>query len=160
MEPTTEIKNPFNPSKKAIARVKNPLPPITTCQYCNSSVSIQENKVIYGKNYGDYPWTYVCDNLECRAYVGMHPFTAFPLGTLADYKTREARKSVKKIFINWYTTNDYKRNDAYLKLSIAMGIEHESCHFGWFDVNQCNDAKKALMILTGRKPWMQITQCN
>ncbi len=41
----------------------------------------------------DWPWVYICEG--CGSYVGMHPFTDIPLGTLADAATREARKECK-----------------------------------------------------------------
>ena len=85
---------PWNPSKKAIKKVKHPISPPTKCIYCNIEVIIINNKDIYGKSYGIWPWVYFCKN--CNSFVGMHPKTNIPLGTLADSKTRKARVECKK----------------------------------------------------------------
>ena len=94
-DPKTIQVTPWNPSHKAIARVKNPLPVPDSCPYCGDQVEIKENKVIFGRNTGEWPWIYQCADDNCDAYVGMHPFTHIPLGTLADQETRERRKAAK-----------------------------------------------------------------
>lgn len=141
---------PHNPSKNAIERVLNPLPPITCCHYCGSQVSIEQNKEIYGRNYGDYPWIYLCDSPACKAYVGIHPDTNIPLGTLADAKTRKARKEAKDVFTAWYKTIRIDRGRAYQLLANALKLPKEECHFGWFDVDACEAAKKAVWELKSR----------
>lgn len=134
-----DIKTPWNPSKRAIARVKNPLPAPEQCNCCGSiSVSIVNNSAIYGRSHGKWPWAYRCD--YCRAYVGMHPFTDIPLGTLADTKTREARKACKLPFIKIYESGILSRNAAYKALSEKLGIAVDECHFGWFDSGMCERA--------------------
>lgn len=136
---------PFNPINKH--KVHNPLPPITWCHYCGSDVSIEENKEVYGRNFGDYPWIYLCDSPACGAYVGIHPNTNIPLGTLANAETREARRRVKNIFLQWCGN---KRDKAYPLLAQAMGIPSSECHFGWFDLEMCKAAERALLTLRGR----------
>ena len=135
-------KTPWNPSKRAIKRVKNPLPKPRQCNCCSSeAVVIKNNAQIYGRTYGEWPWVYVCE--DCCSYVGMHPFTDIPLGTLADAPTREARKVCKAPFEALYKTGKMTRNDAYQKLAEKLGIEKEQCHFGWFDVVMCKKAAVA-----------------
>lgn len=73
------------------------------------------------------------------AYVGLHPFTAIPLGTLADEPTREARKRAKAAFNPIWQSGAMTRTDAYIWLAQQLGIEnHEECHIGWFDVATCD----------------------
>lgn len=141
-----EEKTPWNPSRRAMARVTGPVKPApTTCHYCEGVVSIVPNSEIYGREYGDWPWAYLCE--KCRAYVGMHPFTNIPLGTLADAPTREMRKLVKEFFNpRWERAKDRRkaRTEAYSWLAEQLGIPIAECHIGWFDTSVC---KKAITIL-------------
>ncbi|MDU5667721.1 zinc-finger-containing protein, partial [Enterobacter hormaechei] len=130
-----EIKTPTNPSKKATARVKNPLPVPTNCHLCSGSVRIGTHGEVYGRDFSDWPYVYLCES--CGAYVGLHPFTAIPLGTLADKPTRDARKSCKMPFERIWKSGAMTRTEAYQWLSGKMGIPVHECHFGWFTVEQC-----------------------
>jgi len=140
---------PWNPSRKATARVKNPLPPPTECPHCfdhstgkpYGNIDIVNNEEIYGRSYGEWPWVYQCQ--QCEAYVGIHPFTNIPLGTLADGPTRQARKRCKEPFENLHRSGRMTRREAYQQLADKMGIPVERCHFGWFDIDQCNQAAEA-----------------
>lgn len=136
----SDQKTPWNPSKTATARVKNPLPAPCECHLCKGSVKIAHHDEIYGSAYGDWPWAYLCQN--CGAYVGMHPFTNIPLGTLADAPLRKARKECKQPFeLVWRERKLMSRTDAYKALAHALGIPVEECHFGWFDVARCHQAR-------------------
>lgn len=134
------VKTPWNPSRKAIKRVLNPLPAPTVCPHCGGEVQICSNDVIYGRKYGDWPWAYVCMNQgQCDAYVGMLPFTNIPLGTLATREIREARKLAKAAFNPLWQGDAprFNRSEAYQWLASQLGIEKETCHVGWFDVAMC-----------------------
>lgn len=132
-------------SAAAVARVKESLPAPTTCPHCAAAVKVVNNAEIYGKPYGDWPWAYLCTG--CRAYVGMHPQTDIPLGTLATAAIRDARKRAKNLFNPLWQGGPMKRGQAYAWLARAMGIPKETCHFGWFDVQQC---EKAIQVLQQR----------
>ncbi|VWD55868.1 zinc-finger-containing protein [Burkholderia contaminans] len=115
------------------ARVKNPLPAPTTCPYDGGPVEIVNNSAIYGREYGEWPWAFLCRSY--RAYVG----PAIPLGTLADEPTRDARKRAKAAFNPIWQSGAMTRTDAYIWLARQLGIEnHEECHIGWFDVATCD----------------------
>lgn len=133
-----DIKTPSNPSRKATARVKNPLPGPTQCHHCSDRVRIGTHEEVYGRDYSDWPYVYLCEG--CGAYVGLHPFTAIPLGTLADKRTRDARKSCKLPFERIWRSGEMSRTEAYKWLADKMGIPAEECHFGWFSVEQCQAA--------------------
>ena len=138
-KPNNREKTPWNPSKRAIAGVKNPIPPPKHCRYCSDDVHIVNNQEIYGRAYGRWPWAYCCKN--CGAYVGMHPFTDIPLGTLADKKLRNARKESKEPFERLREDGVMSRDDAYAGLAAHMGLGVEQCHFGWFELADCEKAK-------------------
>lgn len=133
-------KTPWNPSRSAIARVRNPLPAPTACPHCGSAVKIVRNDEIYnGQSFGEWPWAYKCDGNFCDAYVGMHPFTDIPLGTLATHAMRDARKRAKAAFNPIWQDGGMTRSEAYAWLAKQLDIANvEECHIGWFDVDMCN----------------------
>lgn len=138
---------PWNPSRRATQRVTNPLPVPETCPHCGSSCSIVSNGEIYGREYGEWPWAVLCKG--CGAYVGFHPFTGIPLGTLATAPMREARKAAKAIFNPLWQQGHMSRSEAYAWLAKALGItDVNTCHIGWFDVDQCNAVIAAVKART------------
>ncbi|MFP2239916.1 zinc-finger-containing protein [Pseudescherichia vulneris] len=141
-----ESKTPANPSRKAMARVKNPLPVPTECRLCNSGVHVATHQEVYGRDYSDWPYMYLCSG--CGAYVGIHPFTNIPLGTLADKATRDARKNCKKPFEAIWRSGKMSRTEAYAWLANALNISVNECHFGWFDIAQCEAAKQLCLSIT------------
>lgn len=135
---------PWNPSVRATKRVTNPLPIPKECPNCGGSVKIVGNEAIYGRPCGLWPWALLCSGGE--SYVGLHPFTAIPLGTLADARTREARKRAKDIFNPLWQSGRMSRHQAYALLAGRLGIDVASCHIGWFDEQQCERAISVLSI--------------
>lgn len=109
----------------------------TTCHYCGSIVEYTTNDVIYGRNYGDWPYVYRCTSSECDSYVGVHQHTKIPLGTLANKATREARKQVKPLFNELWQNGGMTRSAAYKWLAGELGIPTSQCHFGMFDIERC-----------------------
>lgn len=127
-------------SRASLRRIANPLPAPTVCPYCGGPAVLDSNDAIYrGQRYGDWPYVYMCEG-SCDAYVGLHPNTDIPLGTLADRETRDARKEAKQAFFNWQDVVGLRkdRNAAYAKLAERMQIEIAECHFAMFDVERCN----------------------
>lgn len=122
-------------SRSALARVKDWMPPPTECPYCGGPVELVNNSAIYGKQYGRWPYAYRCE--PCDAYVGLHPATDLPLGTLANAELREARKQAKATFHTLIIKRRWERGEAYAWLSGRMGIPKAECHFGMFDLQRC-----------------------
>lgn len=138
-------------SRRALSRVKDAMPKPEACQYCGGRVELVNHAEIYGgREYGDWPYAYLCRG--CGAYVGLHPHTDIPLGTLADKETREARKAVKPGFMRLVSSRfGGDRSAAYLWLACRMEIDARECHFGMFDVQRCREAMKIInQALTGR----------
>lgn len=131
-------------SRKAERKVKDRLPIPETCPYCGSAVSFVNNAEIYGRAYGDWPWAYKCDAKQCGVYVGTHPNTKWPLGTLATAEVRAARMKTKNLFNPLWQSGQMSRSEAYAWLATKMGITVAACHFGWFDAARC---EKAIAIL-------------
>lgn len=123
-------------SRRALKRVANPLPTPTNCRYCGDCVDLVPNSEIYrGRSYGEWPYAYLCGG--CRAYVGLHPQTDIPLGTLADDALRKARNASKAEFHKLKEARGFSRNQAYAWLAQSMNIEVGVCHFGWFEHQDC-----------------------
>lgn len=135
---------PFHSSVRAEARVSNPLPVPTICPYCSGPVSLVNNAQIYGKSYGSWPWAYRCQDRECNSHIGLHPYTAIPLGTIANAELRAARMAVKIVFNPIWQSHGgaYRsaRSKAYVWLAAQMNISVARCHIGWFDLHMCNRA--------------------
>lgn len=150
-------RTPWNPSRRAMARVKDRLPVPTECPHCGSPVDIAHHRDIYGSECGSWPWMYVCTGEDCDARVGMHPFTNLPLGTMATAAERRARQWAKQPFEQlWKGRVVYRggvrvrlkpvmtRSQAYQALAKALCIPEEHCHFGYFDIETCRRARKAI----------------
>lgn len=146
------MKTPWNPSRKATARVRDPLPIPDFCNRCQHIVEIRTHREVYGRSYGEWPWIYVCP--RCGARVGMHPFTAIPLGTLADEVTREARKGAKVVFETLWRPEGapMTRSEAYAWLATQLGITLAECHFGMFEVPSCERALLVCMEYRANQP--------
>lgn len=135
LPPRTSPVTPQSPSRRAVARVTNPLPVPTECPHCADRVELVDNAEIYGRSFGEWPWAYLCRG--CRAYVGLHPFTDIPLGTLATAEIRAARKRAKAAFNPLWKSGRMTRSEAYRWLGAQLGLDEAHTHIGWFDVAQC-----------------------
>lgn len=122
-----------------------------TCTLCGGECTVTTNKVIYGRDYGAYPWIVLCG--LCGARVGFHPKTNVPLGTLADEPTRSARKVSKAYFMDQIGPGKrfLGRTAAYTWLAGEMNLKSYECHFGWFDEDQCEEVINILDRLTGKQ---------
>lgn len=130
-------------SRRRLLRIDHPAPIPTACPFCGCPVELVNNSAIYGREYGDWPYAYKCENwnADCGAYVGLHPGTDIPLGTLADKPLREARNRCKKPFERIWQSGLLSRKAAYGWLANAMKITKAECHFGLFDKTQCELAR-------------------
>lgn len=126
-------------SRKMLAKVAHRLNPPTRCDRCGApGVKLINNEEIYGRSYGDWPYAYHCSS--CGAYVGLHPGTDLPLGTMADTATRRARQQKQRFLVLIETKFGGDRAAAYTWLAQQMGIDARECHFGLFSIEQCRQA--------------------
>jgi hypothetical protein len=132
-------------SRRALGRIDDALPIPTECRYCAGPVALVDNSEIYrGRSYGGWPFAYWCK--DCDAMVGLHPDTDLPLGTLADKALRTARQQCKAPFERiWRVLRLKSRKGAYAWLAEQLGIPVAECHFGLFEVEQCERARDASM---------------
>lgn len=139
----------FKVYKAAVARVLNPLPIPTICPNCGGPVAMQSNSVVYRKEYGQWPFLYRCQDAACDSYVGLHPKTDIPLGTLANKETRDYRKKAKGLLMPMWEEQGMDRTAVYAWLAGKMGIQDvNQCHIGWFNIEQC---KQVIQICNDNK---------
>lgn len=108
----------------------------TICRYCGSPVVYTSNAEIYGREYGEGK-CYLCRT--CRAFVGVHPGTDTPLGTLANEELRRYRKAAHYWFDQIWKkplriTTRYK---AYGWLAEQLGLPREKTHMAMFEKEEC-----------------------
>lgn len=124
-------------SRRSLKKITGWMAPPEHCRYCGDAVFLVTNDEIYGRRYGEWPYAYKC--IGCDANVGLHPHTDIPLGTLADKALREARKN-KKLHIQLTRQQKWSRLQSYAWLAKQMSIEVKDCHWGWFDLADCEKA--------------------
>lgn len=118
------------------------LPALETCRFCQGRVNYVNNSEVYGKSFGKWPYLYLCSSSSCKAFVGVHPGTKIPLGTLADEATRRARKEAHSAFDQLWQGGRMKRGEAYHWLAKELRIERWRCHMAWFDAPMCRRVVK------------------
>lgn len=110
-----------------------------TCNICGSNhVNLVNNSLLYGKEYGKYPYVYLCT--DCNAYVGVHP-NMEPMGLLADDEMRVLRKKCHELFDRTWKNNK-ERTVRYAELAEKLGVKE--CHFSWMSKEEL---KKVLTIV-------------
>lgn len=125
--------------KHAVAKVKAPLPIPTICPNCGGAVVLVNNSEIYGREFGQWPFAYLCTNKPaCDSYVGVHPKTDIPIGTMADATVRAARKQAKAVFMPMWEVRGISKDAAYAWLADKLGIaDPDMCHIGWMSKDEC-----------------------
>lgn len=121
-------------SRRKLKLVKDRLHAPLICHCCNQyGVKLVNNSEVYnGRSFGKWPYVYLCPH--CRAYVGLHPDTDLPLGTMADSFTRDARKHAKAPFSTLVRVRfNRDRDKAYTWLADSLNIPRRECHFAMMD---------------------------
>lgn len=117
-------------------KIKHPLPRPTHCDSCGSSnISLERNRVLYGRDYGDWPLCWFC--FDCKALVGCHKGTDVPMGRMADGPTRKARQKAHAHFDPLWKKGRLSRQGTYNWLAEQLGIHIDECHISWFDYDTC-----------------------
>lgn len=123
---------------------------LVTCSYCGGRAKFVSGDVVYGRT---GPWSsmafWYC--APCKAWVGCHKRNSKygfigdePLGRLADYELRRAKRILHSVFDPLWKRKWMPRGVAYKSLAKAMGIPVKDCHIGYFDLNQCREAYVAV----------------
>jgi hypothetical protein len=113
------------------------------CQFCQQPARFMASSAhLYeGRDRGP---VWECPG-TCGAYVGCHPDTTDPLGSLADYRLRQARMKAHALFDPMWEakmardgcSKTVARRAGYAWLAEQLGIPKEDCHISWMDVAMC-----------------------
>jgi hypothetical protein len=110
-------------------------PPI--CPYCSQESRKVRGSFLYRgrQNLADKIF-YLCD--ACNAYIGCHPGSDKPLGSLAKAELRKLRNMAHGVFDPlWMYKHFQTRKKAYAWLAEQLGIPVDDCHMACFDEEQC-----------------------
>ncbi len=118
----------------------------TVCNLCGGEVEYIENYKVYGQSYGS-GWMYRCK--KCDARVGTHkPHPTEALGILSDSYMQKAKKMCHEAIDElWKGQRNEKkaRTAIYADLAERLGLDFESCHIGYFDLELLRSAYRAIM---------------
>ena len=114
------------------------------CPYCNAQAQLVTGAVIY-PNMPALHASHYHHCAPCDAYVGCHPGSTVPLGTMADKRLRLARKNAHAVFDPiWRTRVRFEgvprstaRQQAYEWLAEELKIEPASCHIAHMGIDDC-----------------------
>lgn len=141
----------MNDKARALARIPDKLEAPTHCRYCGSPVSFCSNAELYGRPCGNWPFGYYCG--FCAAYVGCHPHTEVPLGTMATSALRKKRSAAHSAFDPIWKTKRLSRTKAYARLAHEMRIPRQACHMALFEAEDCD---KVIEIATRLKKELRL----
>ncbi|ALH23485.1 hypothetical protein AVV49_gp60 [Pseudomonas phage PaMx74] len=114
--------------------------PPSRCDCCGeATVALTSNSAIYGREYGDWPYVYLC--LLCGASVGTHPHSVYPLGLMADKETRALRTALHAIIDPAWKSGRVGRSELYRMMADALGLPR--FHVGDLSREQCRLANEA-----------------
>lgn len=120
------------------------------CPNCGVSAVTKKRKIITGDN-TDNEWVWICPNYpKCDMYVGCHPGTFKPLGTLADNDLRALRWRAHKAMDTCWKSGRMSRDEAYEELQVVLEVGSNEAHIGKLDSEQC---EKVIESFDGRKAW-------
>ncbi len=129
---------------------------------CGRRAELVTGQVIYPGRADLYTKRFwLCD--PCDAYVGCHPGSTRPLGTLAGPELRRARmRAHNALDPLWRHAEDHypdlpkrkirairniARSRVYRWLSLRLGIPEDQCHIGQSDVETCEAIVQALQVV-------------
>ncbi len=106
------------------------------CQYCNKQAEKVTGLTIYPHRPDlENKFFYQCK--PCNAYVGCHPDSDNPLGTLANPALRRYRNDARYEFDRLWRSQALTRKQSYRQLREWIDIKPSHCHVAMFNEEQC-----------------------
>lgn len=119
-----------------------------TCPECGGPVT-------YGRmtDFGITPYgsgyCYICK--DCRRFIVTHKNDKrTAMGTIASADTKRLRKECHERFDRLWSTS-WERRSCYLRLSKALNMKKEDCHFGHMDEDQLRKALEVIAEMEAKK---------
>lgn len=108
------------------------------CPYCGSPAILKDASYVYGdKSRGGR--VYVCSHYpRCDSYVGVHPGTNLPKGTLANKELRLKRIQAHQIFDQIWKQKILTKADAYRWIADKFCLNDSQAHIGHFSNYMCD----------------------
>lgn len=106
------------------------------CTYCGRRAALVNGTVVYPHR-PDLAEKRFYHCAACSSWVGCHPGTTKPLGTLANAETRQARLVAHAHFDPIWKEGRMRRKQAYAWLAKELGIPVHECHISWFATKRC-----------------------
>ena len=108
------------------------------CDYCQRPAALVSGLEIYPHKPNLYEKNF-WHCVSCDAYVGVHPKTNRPLGSLADRDLREWRRRAHVGLDPLWQRDHYglERQAVYDWLALELEIPVKDCHIGMFDAGMC-----------------------
>ena len=109
------------------------------CPHCGAFAIIRPAAEIYGDptNTGDL---YVCSRYpQCNTYVGIHPGTRIPMGTMANGDLRNLRIKAHRKFDQLWQSNIMSRESAYRWMADFFGLTLKDAHIGMLGEYRCTE---------------------
>lgn len=112
------------------------------CPYCNSIAVLKDASFVYGeKSKGGQ--VYVCNRYPvCDSYVGVHPGSIRPKGTLANKDLRTKRIRAHRMFDQIWKKGILKKPDAYRWMADKFCLDDRQAHIGMFSDYMCDQLIK------------------
>lgn len=108
------------------------------CPYCGGTAILRDASYVYGeKSKGGK--LYVCSHYPaCDSYVGVHPGTTIPKGTLANKALRLKRIKAHSIFDQIWRLGILSKSEAYHWMADKFGLDYRFAHIGCFNDYMCD----------------------
>lgn len=108
------------------------------CQYCGSKAVLRSATAVHVGNRRGDGYVYVCARYPfCDSYVGVHPDTRKPMGTLANRALREKRVKAHRAFNQLWEYGYMTKKEAYHWLQLLFGLPEDMAHIAQFSDYRC-----------------------
>ena len=107
-------------------------PKIIRCPYCGGTAILRDASFVYG-THSHGGQVYVCSHYpSCNSYVGVHPGTKIPKGTLANRELRQKRIQAHRIFDQIWQQGILSKPEAYRWVADKFCLTDKQAHIGQF----------------------------
>ena len=113
-------------------------PKIIRCPYCGGTAILRDASFVYG-THSHGGQVYVCSHYpSCNSYVGVHPGTKIPKGTLANRELRQKRIQAHRIFDQIWQQGILSKPEAYRWVADKFCLTDKQAHIGQFSNYMCD----------------------
>ena len=122
---------------------------ILVCPKCGKFAKLIP-RVELGKHFSE-GMVYACSNYpDCDTYVGCHPGTDRPLGTMAGQSLRSVRVKAHRAFDWAWKSKRLSRTEAYGLMADILELPDRLSHIAMLDKDQC---RKVIDAFNSFRPW-------